>query len=411
MRLKSVNAIAFIMGIFTSPLAISSMSVENVYWQGGDHAGELAANCVATYPFLTPMTIPRTLVADSSFEIGDVIYSWDYADFMPDYIRVRCTPSGIDSNVTTNTMDGSYVNVNINTGGSAVNGILPTGLDGVGIRLFYRVDSTTDGINGWLSIQDNGNGSIDTNSPIDERRFFNTNSAGNYLLFRCRPANHTGARYIYGCDYSLSFRAELVKTGPITVGSLDLAAIDDYLLVKWPDSGNDGQSSQTSFSTGNAITLIAPACQLKNANYAVSMGDMVPLSATPRRGPNVPVNLDLECSGQVNNVNFRFEDAGMSPSSGLEKNVSLYSSEGTPVGGLEIEMRYEGERVNIDGNSEISTGIHGQRKTVADALPLFDSESTANFTANYVQIGPVISGGTGFTGAINGKVNMWVTYN
>ncbi len=67
-------------------------------------------------------------------------------------------------------------------------------------------------------------------------------------------------------------------------------------------------------------------------------------------------------------------------------------------------MRYEGERVNIDGTTEISTGSHGQRKTVADALPLFDSESTANFTANYVQLGPVISGGNGFTGAINGKL-------
>lgn len=74
-------------------------------------------------------------------------------------------------------------------------------------------------------------------------------------------------------------------------------------------------------------------------------------------------------------------------------------------------MRYEGERVNIDGITESSTGIHDQRKTATDSLPLFDSESTASFTANYVQTGPVISGGSTFTGAINGKVNMWVTYN
>ena len=140
------------------------------------------------------------------------------------------------------------------------------------------------------------------------------------------------------------------------------------------------------------------------------MGDFVPFSLL-RRGTDVPVILDLECSGVVNNVNFRFEDAGTSPSTGLEKNVSLYTSQGTPVEGLEIEMRYEGERVNIDGITESSTGIHDQRKTATDSLPLFDSESTASFTANYVQTGPVISVGSTFTGAINGKVNMWVTYN
>ena len=405
MRLKSVNVAAFIMSAFTSPLVVSSVSMNDVTWVGGDHSGQIAARCIATYPSIMPLTIPRTFVADSSFEVGDVIYSWDYADFMPNYLQTQCIPE-VDSDNGNNSMLGSYIMLSLNQGRMASSGILTTALDGVGIRLFYKVNTTTDGTNGYLVIHDNGTSYI--NRPVEERPLFD-NHPGTYLEFRCDAAMSSSSnRYIFGCDYSLSIRAELVKTGDITVGSLTLPELDEHLLIKWHPGGFEGQ--RNSFS-GNAVTLIAPACQLKNANHSVAMGDMVPLSATPRRGTNVPVNLDLECSGQVNNVNFRFEDAGTSPSSGLEKNVSLYSSQGTPVEGLEIEMRYEGERVNIDGTTEISTGSHGQRKTVADALPLFDSESTANFTANYVQLGPVISGGNGFTGAINGKVNMWVTYN
>ncbi|HAU5634537.1 fimbrial protein [Citrobacter amalonaticus] len=405
MRLKSVNVAAFIMSAFTSPLVVSSVSMTDVTWVGGDHPGQIAARCIATYPSIMPLTIPRTFVADSSFEVGDVIYSWDYADFMPNYLQTQCIPE-VDSNNSNHSMHGSYIMLTLNQGRMASNGILTTALDGVGIRLFYKVNTTTDGTNGYLAIHDNGASYI--NRPVEERPLFD-NHPNTYLEIRCDAAMSSSSnRYTYGCDYSLSIRAELVKTGDITVGSLTLPELDEYLLIKWNSGYFEGQ--RNSFS-GNAVTLIAPACQLKNANHSVAMGDMVPLSATPRRGTNVPVNLDLECSGQVNNVNFRFEDAGTSPSSGLEKNVSLYSSEGIPVEGLEIEMRYEGERVNIDGTTEISTGSHGQRKTVADALPLFDSESTANFTANYVQLGPVISGGNGFTGAINGKVNMWVTYN
>lgn len=406
MRLKSVNVAAFIMSAFTSPLVVSSVSMTDVTWTGGDHPGQIAARCIATYPSIMPLTIPRTFVADSSFEVGDIIYSWDYADFMPNYLQMRCTPD-VDSSTGSHSANGFYVMLSLFTSNTS-NDVIPTSLDGVGIRLFYKVNTTSDGTNGRLTIHDHVNNIRTDNSPVEERQFI-PRSVADSLEFVCDSTRTSSSnRYIYACDYSLSIRAELIKTGPITVGSLALPDLNDSLLIKWYPGGFEGQ--RNSFS-GNAVTLIAPACQLKNANHSVAMGDMVPLSATPRRGTNVPVNLDLECSGQVNNVNFRFEDAGTSPSSGLEKNVSLYSSQGTPVEGLEIEMRYEGERVNIDGTTEISTGSHGQRKTVADALPLFDSESTANFTANYVQLGPVISGGNGFTGAINGKVNMWVTYN
>ncbi|HEM6741776.1 TPA: fimbrial protein [Citrobacter farmeri] len=402
MRLKSVNIATFIMGVLASPLVFSSVAQGQFYW----NSGEVAASCIANYPLMQPLTIPRTLVADNSLNTGDVIYSWDYANFLPNYIHVRCTPES-ESDTSANSSSGSYITLSFNTGNNITNGIMATSLDGVGIRFFYKMDTTTDGTNGTLNLFDTMNGTF-TNRSIPEQSLFKNTMGFNYLESRCDAAfSPSRNKYIFGCDYNISLRAELIKTGTISVGSLSLPDLTEHLTLKWPEAAEE--DLRHSFS-GDAVTLIAPACQLRNANYTVPMGDFRPLTA-PRRGTNVPVNLDLECSGQVNNVNFRFEDAGTSPSTGLEKNVSLYSSQGTPVQGLEIEMRYAGERVNIDGTTEHSTGVHGQRKTVADSLPLFDSESTANFTANYVQIGPVLSGGNGFTGAINGKVNMWVTYN
>lgn len=404
MRLKSVNIAAFIMGVFTSPLVFSSVS-QSFYWESGSNAGELAASCTANYPLMQPLAIPRTLVVDNSLNTGEVIYSWDYSNFLPNYMQLRCTPE-TESGNRNNTANGSYIMITFQSGSGITDGIMPTSLDGVGIRFFYKVDTTTDGTNGNVYINAPGFDQAN-NNPVPERLLFN-NTAYHYIETRCDAAlSPSSNRYRFGCDANISFRAELVKTGTISIGSLSLSGLTEHFLVKWPDGGDEGQRNSLS---GDAVTLIAPACQLRNANYTVPMGDFVPLTA-PRRGTNVPVNLDLECSGQVNNVNFRFEDAGTSPSIGLEKNVSLYTSQGTPVEGLEIEMRYGGDRVNIDGTTEHSTGSHGQRKTVADSLPLFDSESTANFTANYVQLGPVLSGGNGFTGAINGKVNMWVTYN
>lgn len=405
MRLKSVNIAAFVIGFFTSPLVFSSFLSQSYYWVGGSNSGGLAASCTANYPLMQPLTIPRTLVADNSLNIGEVIYSWDYSNFLPNYIQLRCTPE-TESETTNNTAGGNYTLINFRGDSAITDGIMPTSLDGVGIRFFYKVDTTTDGSNGYVYIS--GNGSEFINSPVSEKPVFVNTAAYSELQVRCNTAlSPSSNKYLFGCDANISLRAELVKTGPISVGSLSLPGLTEYLLIKWNDGGDEAQRNSLS---GDAVTLIAPACQLRNANYTVPMGDFVPLTA-PRRGTNVPVNLDLECSGQVNNVNFRFEDAGTSPSIGLEKNVSLYTSQGTPVEGLEIEMRYGGDRVNIDGTTEHSTGSHGQRKTVADSLPLFDSESTANFTANYVQLGPVLSGGNGFTGAINGKVNMWVTYN
>ncbi|HCD7254846.1 TPA: fimbrial protein [Citrobacter farmeri] len=407
MRLSSVSIAAFIMGILASPLVFSSAYQGNVYWTGGANEGELAASCIADYPLMQPLTIPRTMVVDNSLNIGDIIYSWDYASFMPNYIQVRCIPAS-ESDSPSNSFSGSYVMLRFQVSNDVTDGIMATSLDGVGIRIFYKMDTTTDGTNGTLSLIDAMNG-VFTNRPVPEQSILKSTSPINQLEVLCDSAfSPSRNKYIFGCNYNISFRAELVKTGPISVGSLSLPGISEMLLIKWPEGGRDEGESH-SFS-GDAVTLVTPACQLKNANYTVPMGDFIPLFAS-RRGMNVPVNLVLECSGKVNNVSFRFEDAGTTPSSGLEKNVSLYSSQGALVQGLEIEMRYEGERVNIDGTAEHSTGSHGQRKTVADSTPLFDSESTASFTANYLQTGPVISGGNAFTGAINGKVNMWVTYN
>ncbi|EPK7284292.1 hypothetical protein NLT72_002732 [Citrobacter farmeri] len=171
----------------------------------------------------------------------------------------------------------------------------------------------------------------------------------------------------------------------------------------------------TDFLAGNAITVVSPSCRLRTTDYNISMGtwaaDTVNHMGSPATGAAVPVGLDLECSGQVADVQFRFEDTGSAPSTFDEKNVTLYDGGGNKVSGLEIQMKYNGNRVNVDGVTQTSTGSHGQVRTEAESVPLYTSTSQAMFTANYIQNGSITVGGNNYTGPVSGKVNIWVTYN
>ncbi|MFH2256193.1 hypothetical protein ABK734_20750 [Enterobacter sp. KE9933] len=105
-------------------------------------------------------------------------------------------------------------------------------------------------------------------------------------------------------------------------------------------------------------------------------------------------------------VRFRFEDAGSSPSG--NKNISLYDTAGgSKVSGLEIEMLYNGNRINVDNVTTTDTGGHGVTKPYPAAQPLYDSVSNAAFQARFVQNGNITSN----VGPVTGKVNMYVTYD
>lgn len=117
--------------------------------------------------------------------------------------------------------------------------------------------------------------------------------------------------------------------------------------------------------------------------------------------------MSLECNGTVDHVRFRFEDTGSSLS--VNNNVSLYDSAGgSKIDGLEIEMLYNGSKVNVDNTTITDTGSHG---AFVSASADFDSFSTASFHARYVQNSAITLAGTNYTGPVTGKMNVYVTYD
>ncbi|GAL48471.1 hypothetical protein CIFAM_05_00860 [Citrobacter farmeri GTC 1319] len=149
---------------------------------------------------------------------------------------------------------------------------------------------------------------------------------------------------------------------------------------------------------------------LNNENYNINMGDWVAYAwgGSVRRGDEKLVDISLKCTGAANNVYFRFADAGGSSVS-PDKNIRVYksASSGTDVvDGLEIELLYNGEHVDVDGTTLTNTGTRGSYVSTNNGeTQIYSSLDTARFTARFLQNGPI-----SYLGPVTGKVNMWVTY-
>lgn len=120
------------------------------------------------------------------------------------------------------------------------------------------------------------------------------------------------------------------------------------------------------------------------------------------------VDISLKCTGAANNVYFRFEDAGSATAS-TDKNIRVYESAGSGtdvVDGLEIELLYNGEHVDVDGTTLTNIGTRGSYvSTNNNETQIYSSLDTARFTARFLQNGQI-----SYLGPVTGKVNMWVTY-
>ncbi|MFA9596892.1 hypothetical protein [Citrobacter telavivensis] len=403
----------------------------NYTWGNGENDGQSAGTCAYIVPDNRPLQVPRTLVVDSAVPVGTVLYSWDFNSFLPGF-RVQCTGSGIDNNTNNWVANGtaSYgpIGMNVRIRGITVspvssntNPVYATTLAGIGLRLSVKVDTDTehDGTDYYqyvALIWANGQ----YQSVGAARDVVYTWGGGGY------PEAYVGIKpYRSGISYPVrysipnaeagfSVKAELVKTADtVQYGSLGLAGDPRVVMTNAAEILNGTQP--TDLLTGNAITVVSPSCRLRTTDYTISMGtwaaDTMSHMGNPATGPAVPVGLDLECSGQVADVQFRFEDTGSAPSTLAEKNVTLYDSGGNKVDGLEVQMKYNGNRVNIDGTTLTSTGSHGAVRTDAEAVPLYTSTSQAMFTANYIQNGAIRVGANNHTGPVSGKVNVWVTYN
>ncbi|WP_404318775.1 hypothetical protein RX799_04185 [Klebsiella oxytoca] len=423
-----VVACASVAGGGVMPATAATWSY-NYTWTTGDHAGQPAATCAYFVPDSRPLQVPRTMVVDKAVPVGTVLYSWDFNSFLPEF-RVQCTGSGIDN-------DDSYLDVNgtpiqgndpvlmkLEIGGmtksplfSNTNPVYNTALSGIGIRFSVKGD-TVPGVDGtgymysYTSLYPVDGGQSIYPAPLDVVYKWGAYNYPTASAFITRYTTPPPYRFLYSnIVQGFSVKADLIKTADtVQYGSLGLGS---SAMPRWT-TRYPNPSLPTDLLTGNAIMVVSPSCRLRTTDYTIPMGlwaaDAITYVGTPAYGSQVPVNLSLECSGSVDHVRFRFEDTGTSLSG--NNNISLYDTAGgNKIDGLEIELFYNGTKVNVDNTTLTDTGSHGTTKVMPESLPLYDSVSTATFQARYVQNAAVTRAGVNYTGPVTGKVNMYVTYD
>lgn len=430
-RLTGCAVMAVMAGLVFMPVPADATTVTyNVTWGNGDQAGKAAGTCSYIVPDIRPLQMAKTLVVDSTAPVGTVLYTWDFNSFLPG-IQVQCTSSGITNSTLGLQVNGvtsssliytiaTFNGMTYSSVSSSSNPVFATTLAGIGLRLYIKAD--TDSL------------ANSSESNYDYSQVVNLVGAGGQAQINAAPrdvvyqwgSTNPPRAYIYLYGYknngrysirtgkaSFSVKADLVKTATtVQYGNLGLSGSPS---TAWTSPSTMTPGLPTNLLTGNAITVVSPACRLRTTNYNISMGtwaaDTVNFTGSPATGAAIPIGLNLECLGQVANVQFRFEDTGSAPSTLAEKNVTLYNSGGNKVNGLEIQMKYNGSRINIDGTTRTSVGSYGQVHTNTGAAPSYISAGQAMFTANYIQNGPITVGGNNYTGPVSGKVNIWVTYN
>lgn len=394
-----------------TPQAAAGTFAENIYWTAGDAAGQHAATCYIYYPDEKPLAVPRTLVVDQNTPDGTVLFQWGYGEFMSD-TTLYCVSSGISNSTgsATGSPNFSYFLANY-TPYSGVHGLL-TSDTGIQLKILARYNAACAYSGSYPYFQQAfGNTMcLAAGTEVDART--STQMTG-FLAYIMQAYNSGGRYYFPTYAASMSLRAALVKQGTISYSSaLNVSSASNFYLRM--GTGASGYTVIQSILTTSATRVVPPACQLRTTDYTIPMGrwaaDAITYVGTPAYGSQVPVNLSLECSGRVNHVRFRFEDTGTSLSG--NKNISLYDTAGgNKIDGLEIELFYNGTKVNVDNTTVTDTGSHGATKASPASLPLYDSVSTAAFQARYVQNAAVTRAGVNYTGPVTGKVNMYVTYD
>lgn len=398
----------------------AGMKTGTVYWPDTDTyaPGQVAESCSFNWSDIKPFQQVRNLIVDNTAPIGTVLYSWGYGDFA-DY-QFNCTGGalGSSSNFSSSSATTYFSIIPFSDIASVDGGVdspMPTNINGIGMKLYYTFhvvgDDFTSGTNVYTPL---------VYPPDIGHEYYGYSRTGVFFKHWSRPRSVSGigSGYMFNpASTSFSLRAELVKTGdvsaddygrPLTVsfndGALRLFNYNSAVI----ETGDD--FSVASQFSGNGITITSPACMLNNENYNINMGDWVAYNwaGAVRRGNEELVDISLKCTGAANNVYFRFEDAGSATAS-TDKNIRVYesASSGTDVvDGLEIELLYNGEHVDVDGITLTDTGTHGSYVSTNNSeTQIYSSPGTARFTARYLQNGSI-----SYLGPVTGKVNMWVTY-
>ncbi|GKX54807.1 hypothetical protein SOASR030_09190 [Leminorella grimontii] len=375
-------------------------------WTGStDNAG----TCTYSLSDLAPLSVPRTLVVDNNLPNDTELFHWNYSEFVPN-ISGYCMPNGERLG---NSSDMAVLSTSL----LPQFGAFETNVPGIRLKIYYTYTDRGVGKDGntettrWY----HDGALLPGTTPLNieylwEGAYFGSHFAPDGNMAPMPKTKYSFSQTANRIGYSL--RAVLVKTGYVTYTSTPLSLRAGVFF----GNNKDGWTSVPNLIGSGGITIVPPSCRLKGAtDYTIDMGrwlhagpsSLQPGISLPVNGLAKPVNINLECSSKLNNVYFRFEDAGTSPLS--NNNISLYDSGGTKIDGLEIEMLYRGNHLNVDNSSKTNVGPQGTINT-SPADTLFNSQSTIPFTARYVQRSAIKKGGASYTGPVTGKVNMYVTY-
>ena len=392
-----------------------------------------AGTCTFIYPEYQPFAQARELIVDNHLPNGSVLYSWDYNNFLPNF-GWSCTSSGVSSwgadHLITDAgiIPGSSGYIYATYLRSAIElspGIYKTSVEGIGVKFYLKIsDETTynihQGHTGINAIEGTGF----TTPPGSE---FTVSGVTTFYVRMSRfpESKGTSGNFTYTLKGTAkySIRAELIKTGDITITSpialSVVGASNGYVDFNSMKELN-GLSRLPGPLAGSGILIYPAACRLRGAaDYQIDLGRWVDLTGNnigslPAQGNIKPVNISLECSGKLDNVEFSFQDTGDSPLT--NRNISLYDNiGGQKIEGLEVEMLYNGTRLNVHKMGEATTtyktntGAHGSIKTNPSDIT-FNSQSSASFAARFVQRNVIKRNGVAYAGPVTGKVNMFVTY-
>lgn len=423
--MKRISRKAFwILGLpFLAFDVAASIQVESspITWSNGVKASE----CSFIFSTVLPLSQPKTLIVDNNLPNATVLYSWGYSDFIPNIVSA-CGAVSDSSPVNSISVPLASATTMLmfygfNSSLLAGQALLPTSNPGVGLKVYYQYAAKGTGNTGlskYSSTQLNPDiigveTPINTSLPIFVNTFYPiTNNSSPPYIFSFSPS----------ANYSiLMMRGELIKVGQVTESSgLQLSSNPTigYTFSNGAAGAGGSNINLNEILGGGGINIVHPTCQLRGStDYQVNLGswESASSSSLPAYSEAKPVDINIECSGKLNNVEFSFQDSGSSSLS--NRNISVYDSiGGQPINGLEIEMSYAGTRIDVHKISEsptsykINTGSHGSVKTNPTDTS-FNSQSQAQFEARFVQRAAITRGGSSYAGPVTGQVNMFITYN
>lgn len=414
-----IRAPIFCFALIPLSLGTYAASYSQTYtWSG---SGLPAITCIETAP-PSPLFKPVMIIADNNMPNGTVLYSWGYNDFFPN-ITQQCVSSGITS--PSNSLTYKHA---MTTSGGGILGIFSnmiagdiltpeTSELGVGIKIYAKFNQGATICNDcspyYATATTNASNSLLRNIPEGTEFELKTGSDAYIELNPVQNKNMSEYKMI-SSNTSISLRGELIKTGFISRGGtipVSFASYKDNIFI----GVDEHQPAVAILSTPSSnLYVYTPSCRLATQDYTIPMGPWVVSDSSsahyPITGNDTPVNLELKCSGEVKNVRFKFEDAYSNKLS--TKNIALHNPANTSklINGLEIELLYNNNHVDIDNLTTINIGDLGSPVTITTSV-IFNTTDTAKFTARYIQVDDITSDGTPYTGPVTGKVNMWVTYD